>query len=130
VARHAQVLLQLLRPFDAAGNIDLHTNCRNFGTIALHGIVREILGQCFDGAVTHGQMGDSFVESAAKNNFEWFYVSKPHTKLPQAEHRPLDSTIQGELFDVEKCARIHVCFADLVDSGRVWFIQVTRDRVM
>ncbi len=127
----SEKLLQVLRPLDAAGNIDLHANSRNFGTTALHGIVREIISKCFDGAVMSDQMGDGFVESVAKNNFEWYYVSKPHSKLPPADYRPLDSTIQGKSggFFVagKRCSRIHSFVTDLVDSGRVWFIQVTCD---
>jgi hypothetical protein len=66
------------------------------GTNALHGIVKEILSKCFDDAAMSSEMADGLVESVAKNNFEWYYVSKPHLKLPHADFRPLDSTIQGK----------------------------------
>ena len=85
-----------MRPFDSAGRVDMDAPSRNFGTNALHGIVREILSKCFDDTAMSSEIADGLVESVAKSNFEWYYVSKPHSKLPPAEHRPLDSTIQGK----------------------------------
>jgi hypothetical protein len=89
---------QVLRPFDANGGIDPHTHPRNFGTNALYVIVKEILGKCFQSSSMDHALSDWFVESVAKNNFEWFYVSKPHHKLPHADYTPLDSTIQGKIW--------------------------------
>ncbi len=109
----------------------MSTNSRNFGTNALHGIVKEILSKCFEDPAMSTELGDGFVESVAKNNFEWYYVSKPHIKLPHADYRPLDSTFQGKCirFVIKRCSAtillVDSLFPDLVDSGRVCFIQVT-----
>ena len=96
---------QVLRPFDANGGIDPQAYPRNFGTNALYVIVKEILGKCFQSSSMDHALSDWFVESVAKNNFEWFYVSKPHHKLPHADFRPLDSTIQGKICFETPCMR-------------------------
>jgi hypothetical protein len=94
---HSQKLLQVLRPCQADGrDTDARADYKNFGSSALHGIVKEILGKCFNASAMSCEIGDGFVEAVAKNNFEWFYVSKPHDKLPAGQHCPSQATIQGE----------------------------------
>ncbi len=62
---------QVLRPFDSTGTIDRYAHPGNFGTNALHAIVREVVSKCFQDVTMEKELSESFVESVAKNNFEW-----------------------------------------------------------